>query len=521
MKRRRPATSTGPRRGNAAAQRLAALVRHSPDAIIATDRRGRITAWNPGAQRLYGWRAEEAIGGPIERIVPPDREGEAADLRRRVFSGATIEDLETVRMRRDGSTVPVSISVAALRDTRGQLIGVTTIARDIADRTRGEAERARHAALVEHSADAIVAIDLDGRITAWNHAATVLFGYTEREAIGQSAETLVPSTTGDGTPPESLIGGEVIRRETTRRRRDGSEVMIASTLSPIRDRSGRVTGAVGVSRDVTFERHAQHALQAAQARFQAAFEHAPIGMALVGLEDVVIAQANAALSQMVGHEELAGMEIARARPSRRPRARAAGPAAAARRNGRHPRGRVPVLAPRGTRRARRGPGDADRRRDGRYLIVQFVDVTERKRFEGQLRYLADHDPLTGLLNRRRFEEELDVRSSATPQRYGRPAAAAGDRRRQLQVHQRHATATRPATSCSAPSPTLLRARLRDTRHRRPARRRRVRRDPAADRERGRRGRPRAGAARGGRASTCDVVGDGRRVRATRSIGIAG
>jgi PAS domain S-box-containing protein len=278
-----------------AAQRLAALVRHSPDAIIATDRRGRITAWNPGAERLYGWRAEEAIGGLIERIVPPERRGEATDLRRRVFSGGTVEDLETLRMRSDGTTVAVSVSLAAMRDQRGQVIGVTAIARDITDRTRSEAMRARHAALVEHSADAIVAVDRQGLITAWNHAATVLYGFSEREALGQNAEELVPSTTGDGAPPSTLLDGEVVRRETTRRRRDGTEVTIASTLSPIRDLAGRVTGAVGVSRDVTFERRAEVALQAAQARFQAAFEHAPIGMALVSLDEAVVAQANAAL----------------------------------------------------------------------------------------------------------------------------------------------------------------------------------------------------------------------------------
>jgi PAS domain S-box-containing protein len=71
---------------------LAALVRSSPDAIFATDRRGRVTAWNPGAERLYGWTAEEAIGGPVERPLPPDRADEAAALRRRVLSGGAIED---------------------------------------------------------------------------------------------------------------------------------------------------------------------------------------------------------------------------------------------------------------------------------------------------------------------------------------------------------------------------------------------------------------------------------------------
>jgi diguanylate cyclase (GGDEF)-like protein/PAS domain S-box-containing protein len=435
-------------------------VRHSPDAIIATDRRGRITAWNPGAQRLYGWRAEEAIGGPIERIVPPDREGEAADLRRRVFSGATIEDLETVRMRRDGSTVPVSISVAALRDTRGQLIGVTTIARDIGDRTRGEAERARHAALVEHSADAIVAIDRDGRVTAWNHAATVLFGYTEREAIGQSADALLPSTTGDRTPPDSLIDGEVVRRETTRRRRDGSEVVIASTLSPIRDRAGRVTGAVGVSRDVTFERRAQHALQAAQARFQAAFEHAPIGMALVGLEDVVIAQANAALSQMVGHEDLTGMEIrelihpddrALARLALQPLRDGTAGILAGEYRYVHREGHVVHAEVRATL------IDDD---DGRYLIVQFVDVSDRRRFEGQLRRLADTDALTGLYNRRRFGEELEWVVSYA-QRYGHPAALLAldvDHFQYINDSYGHATGDELLGTVTA----LLRSRLRDT-----------------------------------------------------------
>jgi PAS domain S-box-containing protein len=273
VKRRSIARRTTFRRGHdAAAQHLAALVRSSPDAIYATDRLGRVTAWNPGAERLYGWAAEEAIGGPVERFFPPDRVAEAADLRRRVLSGGAVRQLETERLRRDGTTVSVSISLASLRDGRGQVSGVATIARDITDRVRNEAVRARHAALVEHSADAIVAVDADGRITAWNHAASSLYGFSEREAVGRIAAELVPSANGDGTRmPPRVLAGEVIRRETTRRRRDGSELIIASTLSPIRDLSGAISGAVGVSRDVTVERRSQAALQAAQARFQAAF----------------------------------------------------------------------------------------------------------------------------------------------------------------------------------------------------------------------------------------------------------
>lgn len=458
MKRRRLARNTRDRRGTAAAQRLAALVRHSPDAIFATDRRGRITAWNPGAERLYGWPAQDAIGGPVERIVPQDREGEAAALRRRVFSGGTIEELETERRRRDGTTVLVSIAMAALRDPRGQVIGITEIARDVTDRARNEAMRARHAALVEHSADAIVAVDLEGRITAWNHAASALYGFTEREALGQVGDDLVPSTSGE--TPHAIRDGAVVRRESTRRRRDGTEITIASTLSPIRDHAGRVIGAVGVSRDVTYERRSEEALRAAQARFQAAFEHAPIGMALLTLDDPTVVQANAALCQMLGHQDLAGRAIrsllhpddvaSAGRALDALRAGASGVAAGEYRYV-HREGHV-VHAD-----VRASPvGDGD----GGYVIAQYVDVSDRKRFEGQLRRLADTDALTGLHNRRRFGDELEWIVGYS-QRYGHPAALLAidvDHFQYINDSYGHATGDELLGTVTA----LLRSRLRET-----------------------------------------------------------
>jgi diguanylate cyclase (GGDEF)-like protein/PAS domain S-box-containing protein len=458
VKRRRPARNTGDRRKSAAAQRLSALVRHSPDAIVTTDRRGRITAFNPGAERLYGWPAHDAIGGPVERIVPPDREGEAAALRRRVFSGTAIEGLETRRLRRDGTTVLVSVSLAALRDPRGQVIGVTEIARDVSDRARGDAVRARHAALVEHSADAIVAVDLEGRITAWNHAATALYGYSEREAVGRVAEELLPSTAGD--EPIELGEGAVVRRESTRRRRDGSEITIASTMSPIRNRSGQVIGAVGVSRDVTYERGLRDVIAVAQARFEAAFEHAPIGMALVGLEDAVVAHANAALSQLLGYEDLTGRSLRELVLDEDPvvtqrnlDALQAGltPSIAGEFSFRHREGHVVHAEVRATP-VRDGAGE--------YLIVQYVDISDRKRFESQLRRLADTDALTGLHNRRRFGEELEW-IIGYAQRYGHPAALMAidvDHFQYVNDSYGHATGDELLGTVTA----LLRSRLRDT-----------------------------------------------------------
>ena len=463
MKRRPPTRRGTPRRGDLAARRLAALVRNAPDAILTTDQHGRITAWNSGAERLYGWRSEDAIGGPIERLVPPERSGEAADLRRRALSGQDITDLETERVRRDGSRVWVSLSLAAQRDERARVTGVTAIARDITDRVRGEAERARNAALVEHSADAIVAVDAEGRITTWNHAASVLYGYNEREALGQVAAELVPSTDADdGRLTPGVLAGAVTRRETTRRRRDGTELIIASTVSPIRDRSGLIIGAVGLSRDVTLQRRSQAALQAAQARFQAAFEHAPIGMALVHGETERIIEANGALQEITGYPDgqLSGHRLdalyhpeERADLCQKLQWLRTGGLSRIDDEARylHREGHVVHTQVRGV---------IVGQRDERYVVLQVVDVSDRKRFEEQLRTLADHDALTGLYNRRRFGEELEW-IVGYAKRYGHPAALLTldvDHFSYINDTYGHATGDELLGTVSA----LLRSRLRET-----------------------------------------------------------
>jgi diguanylate cyclase (GGDEF)-like protein/PAS domain S-box-containing protein len=436
------------------------LVRTSPDAILMTDLKGQVTAWNPGAERLYGWSAEAAIGGPVDRLEPADRAGEAAGLIRRAASGQAIEGFETERLRSDGARVWVSLAVTAQQDRRGRTTGVIVIARDISERVRGEAERARHAALVEHSADAIVAVDAEGRITAWNHAATALYGYSEREALGRFAAELVPSTDGESERlPHRVLAGEVVRRESSRRRRDGGILTIASTISPIRDRTGVIVGAVGLSRDVTLQRRSQAALQAAQARFQAAFENAPIGMALVRGADGTIIDANDALCEMTG-EQLRGRRLESLYdPEDRERLRqdlerlrtGALTHLDVESRYRHRDGHVVHAQVRGAMVGH----DADR-----YLVLQALDISDRKRFEGQLRRLADHDALTGLYNRRRFGEELEW-AVAYAQRYGRPAALLAldvDHFSYINDSYGHATGDELLGMVAA----LLRSRLRET-----------------------------------------------------------
>ncbi len=119
--------------------RLAAIVKSSNDAIISRSLDGTITTWNRGAEQLYGYTAEEARGLHVSVVVPPDRQEELTILNERLARGERMEHLETVRLRKDGSRIDVSIGLSPIEDAAGRIIGVSTIARDVSERKRAEA----------------------------------------------------------------------------------------------------------------------------------------------------------------------------------------------------------------------------------------------------------------------------------------------------------------------------------------------------------------------------------------------
>ncbi|HWW74545.1 MAG TPA: PAS domain S-box protein, partial [Pyrinomonadaceae bacterium] len=123
--------------------RLAAIVESSSDAIISKTLEGTITSWNAAAGRLYGYAAEEVVGRHISVIVPEELKPQLDDILARIRRGEKVEQLETVRVRKDGSRVEVAVSVSPVRDASGATVGAATIARDIARRKRREAELAR------------------------------------------------------------------------------------------------------------------------------------------------------------------------------------------------------------------------------------------------------------------------------------------------------------------------------------------------------------------------------------------
>ena len=125
------------------ARRLAAIVDSSDDAIISKNLDGIVTSWNRAAEKMFGYTAAEMIGRPIRIIIPHDRQAEEDDVLGRIRRGLPVDHFETLRQRKDGSLIPISLSVSPIRNNDGTVIGASKIARDISDRKEAEAATAR------------------------------------------------------------------------------------------------------------------------------------------------------------------------------------------------------------------------------------------------------------------------------------------------------------------------------------------------------------------------------------------
>jgi two-component system sensor kinase FixL len=212
---------------------LAAIVESSEDAIIAKDLDGTILSWNAGAQRMYGYEAQEMIGNNINAIIPLDRPEELRDIIQRIKQGERAQHFETVRIAKGGRRVEVSLSISPIKDAAGAIVGASTIARDITiknsqiGRLADSEERLR--SIVEAAVDGIVVIDDRGRIEAFNPGAERLFGYTTDEVFGKNVSVLMPEpyrSEHDSYMRHYLETGEQriigIGREVVAMRKDGS-----------------------------------------------------------------------------------------------------------------------------------------------------------------------------------------------------------------------------------------------------------------------------------------------------------
>jgi PAS domain S-box-containing protein len=250
---------------------LAAIVDSSDDIIISKNLDGIITSWNNTARRVFGYSSKEAIGAHITLIIPKDRLPEEDTIISRVRRGERIEHFDTVRQRKDGTLIDISLTISPVRDSSGRIVGASKVAREITDRKRAERSTALLAAIVDSSDDAIVSKTLDGIITSWNKSAERIFGYLPEEAVGKHITLIIPR---DRWNEESSIiaricrGDRVDHFQTLRRRKDGSLVDVSLTISPVKDSAGNIIGASKVARDITAQVRAAEALRSREEEFR-------------------------------------------------------------------------------------------------------------------------------------------------------------------------------------------------------------------------------------------------------------
>ncbi len=259
---------------------LSAVVASSTDAIHSCAMDLTILSWNAGAERMFGYSAEEAIGQPVTMLAP-DRAVEQLEMSARLRDGKPISNFETVRRRKDGSDIHVALSISPIRDAQHQVIGATAIARDItqqkqaAEALRASEERLR--LLVENATEfAIFSTDLERRVTIWNSGAQRLLGFGEQEVLGRLVDVIFTGEDRAAGAPEREMQAALAEGRAAddrfHQRKDGSRFWASGAMMLMRDAQGQAVGFVKILRDQSAAREAQQALERSQAELWRALE---------------------------------------------------------------------------------------------------------------------------------------------------------------------------------------------------------------------------------------------------------
>jgi PAS domain S-box-containing protein len=274
---------------NEARLRLAAIVESSDDAIIGKDTDGIITDWNKGAERLYGYSADEMIGKPISILVPSGHVDDVVEIMAKIRAGETIKHFETVRQKKDGTLIEVSLTVSPIFDSERRIIGASAIARDISERKHQEAAlRESEEALRQKGRELSEAQRL-ARVGSWYHdARSGTVTWSEELYRIADLDPSSPSPTDEDLPrhfaaeswkqlqpciQEALRNGTSYELDLEMARSDGTTRWVKAHGEPVIDTTGRIVGLRGTAQDITERKLAEEALAGISRKLLEAQEH--------------------------------------------------------------------------------------------------------------------------------------------------------------------------------------------------------------------------------------------------------
>jgi two-component system CheB/CheR fusion protein len=261
------------KRAEEVSQWLSSVVASSMDAIISFSLQGEVLSWNNGAQRVFGYAAEEMIGQPLSALAAGEGLAGSLWMREQIAQALSVESLDTVGRAKDGGAIHLALTASPITDPDGRVVGGTATVRDIGDAKRSEEalrrseERLR--LVIENARDyAIFSTDVNRIITSWNSGAERLLGYAESEAVGRPADMIfTPEDRAVGVPDReaaTAMADADAADERMHLRKNGSRFWASGTLMRMDDNAGGAIGFVKILRDETAARNARAELQRSQ-----------------------------------------------------------------------------------------------------------------------------------------------------------------------------------------------------------------------------------------------------------------
>ena len=403
------------RKAEETAQRLAAIVEFSEDAIIGKNLDGVITAWNRGAEKLYGYAGAEVIGRDLSSILPPERKPEFTAILEAVRDGKSIEGFETHRNTKTGLLLDVALSISPIRDSNGRVTGASTIARDITLRKRSEEQLKLQSAALEAAANAIVITDSEGTILWANEWFTTMTGYAKQEIVGKNPRVLKSGEQAESYYASlwsTITSGRPWSGELINKRKDGTTYTEEMTITPVTHESYGTANSyfIAIKRDVTERRRSDEALLLKNALLEAQTETTIDGILVVDECDrIILANKRFGTNFGIPNEMLANRNdrpireyvmdqvedpdgfVAKISYLNEHRDEKSRDELKLKDGKVFDRYSAPLVDTKGTYRGR---------------IWYFRDITDRKIADERVKFLAYYDALTGLPNRTLFRDRM-------------------------------------------------------------------------------------------------------------------